>query len=110
MVKQNILVEGHGRAKLLTLLWPGIREWQEGVRDKIQSPRICSQWPTSSNKAPPSMVPSLPNSLFKFWIDQWIKPWLGQSHCDIIISGNGWKNTQKCFFTNLPCASQSNQD
>jgi hypothetical protein len=26
MVKQNILVEGHGRAKLLTLLWPGIRE------------------------------------------------------------------------------------
>jgi hypothetical protein len=35
MVRQSFMAEGHGGRELLTSWWPGSRETEEGIRNKI---------------------------------------------------------------------------
>jgi hypothetical protein len=54
MVRQNIMMDGHRKSKLLTSSWqPGSKESETDTRDKIH-PKSSLQCPPSSNETPPA--------------------------------------------------------
>jgi hypothetical protein len=89
-------MQGRAQQKQFLSRQTGSRTEAGGAR-----PRPCPQWPTSSRQTPPFTVPPPHSSPIKFWIHQWIKPFISSE-----LSWSNCFRLEECF-KHLPCKNEA---